>query len=233
MTIQRFSGGVEPLGDREIGVIAATSQLARDGHVIDVSGIDLSNYRKIPIVLYQHDPKQPVGTCTAIGVEGDVLAARIAFAPAGISLVADQCCAMVKAGVLRGISIGFDPDMTSTTPLDPKRPRGGQRIARSELLEISVVSIPADTGASVVARSFSGRTDFLKVIDRLAPVGRPGIERAVALLPTRQNGRLLSHAMHVWALQQGERERERAVTQRYSYEQRQADLRELGKYSTH
>src|ERR1041385_6112032 len=105
-----FSSEVEPLGDREIGVIAATSQLARDGHVLDVRGLDLTNYRKVPIVLYQHNRDQPVGTATALGVVGDALAARIQFAPPGISVVADQCCAMTKAGILRGISIGFDPD---------------------------------------------------------------------------------------------------------------------------
>jgi HK97 family phage prohead protease len=209
--VQRFYGGVEPLGDREIAVIAASSALARDGHVIEVQGINLTNYRKVPIVLYQHDPTLPIGTCTAIGVEGDVLAAKIEFAPAGISRVADEACAMCKASVLRGISIGFDPDLETAEPLDPRRPRAGQRFKRCELLEISVVSVPADVNAAVVARSFaSSRVDLRKMVDRLPRVSKVGIQRAAAILPMRfNNTRLLSHAGHVWAILEG-RERDRS-----------------------
>ena len=79
--MQRFYSGVELLGDREIAVIAASSALARDGNVIEISGMNLANYKKVPIVLYQHDPKLPIGTCTTIGVDGDFLAAKIEFAP--------------------------------------------------------------------------------------------------------------------------------------------------------
>jgi hypothetical protein len=76
MTMQRFLGSVQDLGEREVGVIVATDQLARDGHVLEPSGIDLSNYRANPIVLWQHIPEQPVGACTAIAVENGELAAR-------------------------------------------------------------------------------------------------------------------------------------------------------------
>ncbi len=203
-------------------------RVSTDGHVIDVRGIDLTNFRKVPIVLYQHDPTQPIGTCTAIAVENDVLAAKIEFAPAGISTVADQACSMCKAGILRGISIGFDPDETTAVPLDKSKPRGGKRYTNSELLEISVVSIPADTGATVVARSFASRADFRRMIERLAPVGRPGIERAAALLPKRRDGRLLSHAGHVHAILEANRHRAAEREKRYSKEQRLAELRELG-----
>jgi HK97 family phage prohead protease len=215
-------GSLEPLGEREVGVIAATSSLARDGHVLEVSGIALSNYRKVPIVLYQHNPAEPVGTCTAIGVEGDVLAARIEFAAAGISVLADQCCAMVKAGILRGISVGFDPDMSAAEPLDRNRPRGGMRFNKSELLELSIVSIPADPGATVVARSFSSRADFRKLIERLPPVGVASIARAAAIVPRHSPSRILSHAGHVWTLLEMERQKE----QRFSREARLEELRQ-------
>jgi len=215
-----FSGEVEPLGDREIGVIAATSKLARDGNILEISGMDLSNYRKVPIVLYQHDRMQPVGIATALGVVGDSLAARIRFADAGVSVVSDQACALCKAGILRGISIGFDPDWSTAEPIDPKNPRGGKRFRKSELLEISVVSIPADTGATVVARSFGGREDFRRMIERLPAMAKPSLERAAAKLPQHAGGRILSHAGHVWTLLQISEQKRQA----YSREARQSDL---------
>ena len=222
-----FSGDIEALGDREIGVIAATNNVARDGHIIEISGLDLTNYRKVPIVLYQHDSSQPVGTATSLGVVGNALAARIQFAPPGISVVADQACALCKAAILRGISIGFDPDWSTAEPLDPKKPRGGQRFRKSELLEISVVSIPSDTGATVVQRSFGGREDFRRMIERLPPISRPSIERAAAKLPRHAPGRILTHAGHVWTLLQIEEQKREEQKRRYSRQARKADLERL------
>ena len=222
-----FSGDIAELGPREIGVIAATGNVARDGHIIEISGLDLTNYRKVPIVLYQHDSSQPVGTATSLGVVGNALAARIQFAPPGISVVADQCCAMTKAGILRGISIGFDPDWSTAEPLDPKKPRGGQRFRKSELLEISVVSIPSDTGATVVQRSFGGREDFRRMIERLPPISRPSIERAAAKLPRHAGGRILTHAGYVWTLLQIEEQKREEKARRYSRQERKADLERL------
>ena len=221
--MERFYGGsLEPLGERQVGVIAGTSQLARDGHIVDMEGMDLSNYRKNPVVHWQHDPFMVVGISPALDVIGHVLYSLVEFAPAGVSPVADQVCSLVKAGVIRACSIGFEP--RESKPLDPSRPRGGQHITKSELLEISFVGVPADPGALVVARSMS-QTRAPEFFAGLAPVPRAAIERAAARLPRARNAAgLMTPAAHTWLLvEQRRREREHE----FSYEARQRDLAQL------
>jgi HK97 family phage prohead protease len=177
--MQRFvSGQVEQLGEREIGVICSTDQLARDGHVLEPSGIKLDNYKRNPIVLFEHDSQTPVGVCTAIGLEGRALAARIEFAPAGISARADEIAALAKAGVIRGVSIGFDP--IDAEPLDPRKPYGGLHITTADLLEVSLVNVPADTGAMVVARSFKSVPGALAMLRSLPRVSARAVDNVTA-----------------------------------------------------
>jgi HK97 family phage prohead protease len=199
--MERFYGGsLEPLGPRELGVVASTSQLGRDGHEIVPEGIDLSAYRKNPIVLWQHMPEMPVGIATAIGVREGALMARLEFAPEGVSPIADQICSLTKASILAGISIGFDPKESS--PLDPNRPRGGQRFTKVELLEISVVAIPADSGAGIVQRSaLPVRAALYR---SLQAVPASAVERVAALLPGRR-ATPFSHASHAWMLTEAAR----------------------------
>lgn len=220
-----YSGGLNPLGEREVGVIAGTSRVARDGHIVEMAGMELADYRRNPIVLWQHDPNTPIGVCQAIETVGDLLSARIEFAPAGISQAADHACSLIKAGVVKGVSIGFNP--IEAKPIDPSRPRDGAHVTRAELLEISFVSIPADTGAGVVARSIGGtRASFAA----LRPVPRAAIERAASRLSNALGGGpIVSHAVHVWLLQE---QRQLDNEQRYSFEARQreaARMREIAR----
>ena len=140
-----------PLADDEVEVIISTSALARDGHVLEPTGCDLTNYRSNPVVLWQHNPDLPVGRATDLAVEGDRIRARITFAPSGISPKADEVRGLVKNGIVSGISVGFD--VLDGEPLDPKKPRGGQRFTKWELLECSFCSVPVDPGAAVTARA--------------------------------------------------------------------------------
>lgn len=142
---------VTEIGDDEVEVVMSTGAIARDGHILVPGGADLAQYRANPVVLWQHDPGQPVGTAEGVRVDGDKIVARIRFAPLGVSEVADRTRGLVKSGVIGAVSVGFDP--TEGEPLDPARPRGGQRFTGWELLECSFVSVPADTGAVVTARA--------------------------------------------------------------------------------
>lgn len=147
---------INTLGDDEVEVVMSTAALARDGHVLIPQGCVLDNYRANPICLWSHDPDKPVGNAETVGVGADQIAARVRFAPTGISRKADEVRGLTKAGVIRAVSVGFEP--IEMEPLDPKKPRGGQRITKWELLELSFVSVPADPGAVVTARANGEKT---------------------------------------------------------------------------
>jgi HK97 family phage prohead protease len=161
-------------------VIISTAALARDGHILVPQGGRLDNYRANPIVLWSHDPDKPVANAETVDVGADQITARVRFAPLGISHKADEIRGLVKAGVVRAVSVGFDP--VEMEPIDPKKPRGGQRIFVWELMEFSFVSVPSDTGAVVTARSIGDDMDIRAETDQDAPAaGEPA-----ALPKTRQ-----------------------------------------------
>lgn len=151
-----YSADVEQIGERTIRVIASTDSVDMMGDIVVQEGGDLSVYKRNPIVLFSHSPEMPIGTTRAIGLVDGKLTAEIEFAPAGISHKADEICALTKAGILKSVSIGFDP--VEAEPLNPSRPRGPQKYLKWILCEISVVAIPANTEAIVTEKAMSTPT---------------------------------------------------------------------------
>jgi hypothetical protein len=109
----RFVGA--GLSDREIRVIASDATPDRVGDVLDPAGCDLTNYRRNPIVLAQHDAAEPIGRCSRIAVEGGAVVATIQFPAEGVSDTADLYCRLMKNGVVSAVSVGFLP--ISWTPI--------------------------------------------------------------------------------------------------------------------
>jgi len=140
------------IADNRTRVTAATNQLARDGHILEPAGIQTENFLRVGAILFDHDPKVPVGAPVAVGLDAEGnLSVEIQWATPGISPKADEVRGLVKDGTIRSVSVGFEP--LEMTPLEKSQPRGGQHITRSDLLELSFVSVPADTGAIVTQRS--------------------------------------------------------------------------------
>ncbi len=150
---QTFPGSVRSVGEREFKFTAVTAKLGRDGHILEPSGVDLSEYRRVPVVLWQHAPSSPVARCSHIALVDGEVRGTAEFAPAGTSAAVDEAYGCVKSGVVGAVSIGFD--IVDAEPLDPKKgSRAGLHIKRSTLLEISLVSIPADVGALITQRAY-------------------------------------------------------------------------------
>lgn len=144
---------VTALGDNQCRIRMSTAQRARDGHILLPDGCDLAAYRENPIVLWSHDVGEPVGTNSEITVDGTGIEALCTFAPDGISATADKVRGLVKAGIVRAVSIGFL--IHAGDPIDPARPRAGLRATEWELLECSFVTVPSDTGALVTERAMA------------------------------------------------------------------------------
>lgn len=158
--IEKYATG---LTERQIRVIASTATKDRVGDIMIAEGCDLSSYRSNPIVLFNHDPKTPVGNAD-IEIRMGRVEALVTFAPTGASEEADEVCALTKGGVLRAVSVGFVS--ISSEPIRG----GGRKISAWSLLELSIVSVPANPDAQVIARSLSGETD--SEADRRAYVER-------------------------------------------------------------
>ncbi|MFV3129269.1 HK97 family phage prohead protease [Niveispirillum sp. KHB5.9] len=149
MTMRKsFAGGqAQALGPRRVRVQCSSDGIDRTGEVVQQSGIEFP--ASVP-VLWGHDPDLPIGRAYP-RMERGALVAEVEFAPEGICEHADRVCGLVKAGVVNTVSIGFD--VLKAEPMDRGRPGGPQRYLKSELLELSFVSVPANADAQVTERS--------------------------------------------------------------------------------
>lgn len=125
---------------------------------------------KLPLpMLFGHDANDPIGSWTAAVEENDGLHMTGRLLVDEVSR-AREVRALVAAGAVRGLSIGF-----VTRKAEP-RPRGGRTITELELLECSLVAIPCHPGAGITSAK-----DAARVIRRAAE-----LQRATALLKRKK-----------------------------------------------
>ena len=171
MIIRSISAAATPLSaKRQVRVRCSSAQIDRAGDMIDQSGIDLTSFRKNPVVLFQHDPCRPIARAIELDILGGALVALVQFPPVGVSADADMVLGLVQANVLSTVSIGFNPILAQ--PIDPQKPRAGQKYLKVDLMELSFVSIPANTDASVLQKSHyrSGRVISAQTDQTLAEI---------------------------------------------------------------
>jgi uncharacterized protein len=152
MLRQTFAGAVRKVGAREVRVRMASNAFGRDNMIVEPAGIDLSDFRRNPIVLRDHDPTKPVARAIGFDQRPDALEALIRFASFGISSLADETYDLVRDGILNAVSIGFD--VVDKELIDLHDRSAGTRVTKSTLLECSFVSVPADPQALVLERSY-------------------------------------------------------------------------------
>jgi HK97 family phage prohead protease len=131
---------------RIIRGIASTPSTDRAGDIVEPKGAKF----KLPVpFLSQHDHQSPIGHVTSARVtdKGIEIEASIAK-DSGLDYV-DRAWAQIKAGLVRGLSIGFRA--MKAEPVDSEKPYKGIRFKEWELFELSAVTIPCNAECNITA----------------------------------------------------------------------------------
>ena len=166
LTLKAFD---EASGARRFTGIASTPSTDRMDDIVEPRGMTA----RLPApLLWQHDKHQPIGwvRIAAANDEGIEVECELAEVKEAGRLKdrLDEAWQSIKAGLVRGLSIGFKP-------IAAEQIKGsfGMRFKEWELLELSAVTIPANAEASILA---------IKAADLLClPRAAPGA--VVHLLP--------------------------------------------------
>lgn len=132
--------------------VLSDSNVDRMGDVIEQDGWALENFRKSPIALFNHDRNQVIGKWADVAVRGGKLTGKLELAEPGTSDLVDTIRALVKQKILRAVSVGFKPLKSEPLTKEADKNFGPFRFKQTELLECSLVSIPANPNALAIAR---------------------------------------------------------------------------------
>ncbi|MDR0581451.1 MAG: HK97 family phage prohead protease [Prevotellaceae bacterium] len=111
------------------------------GFRLDLSGLDISRFTTNPVMLYMHDAGKVIGRWDGVAVEDGKLTASAVFDTA--DMFSKDIAGKVERGFLRGCSIGIVIHKMRET-------KGEMVVTSSELMEASIVSVPADADAVVL-----------------------------------------------------------------------------------
>ncbi|NEI70965.1 hypothetical protein GR212_15380 [Rhizobium lusitanum] len=141
---------------RSARFIMSTENVDRYRDIVVQNGIDTTNFEANPQGLLFHNSRAwPIGNWSAVT---KVLSGRpkrtegvLNFLPEGTDEDADRAARHVKAGSIRTVSIGFIPDWNEVDFIldEDEDWTGGFRFNKCELIECSLVPIPAQPDALV------------------------------------------------------------------------------------
>lgn len=139
--------------DGGLEFVLSDETVDRYGDIIEAKGWVLANFKKNPIALFGHSGGFPIGTWSNLRVEGSKLIGKLNLAARGTSARIDELISLVEQGILRAVSVGFVP--IKSEPINPDRPYGPQKYTKQELIETSLVSVPANPAALALAKSLN------------------------------------------------------------------------------
>lgn len=165
-TIQQ-EAAAERAKRRTVTFITSTSAIDRYSSRIRTEGIDVSNFERCPVIGFGHDlygsffgPPQMenvVGRSVAIRKGIAQMEQDIEFASESVNPKGERCFQMVTNRFLHAASIGFIPKQIVVEVEDERQV---PVITKCELLETSIVPIPANPEALALVRAMA-QADFM------------------------------------------------------------------------
>jgi len=142
--------------------VASTNHVDRAGDIVEQNW-DMKSFRKNPVFLYGHSYSDlPVGKIVKVWTEKVESKAakspgsrrtmiRVKFVPSDIHPFAETVRRMYDGGFLKAVSVGFRPLERGDVSAEERDALGmgqyGQRFTKSELLEVSAVTVPMNAEA--------------------------------------------------------------------------------------
>jgi len=182
-------------GERIIRFIASDESLDRDGDIVTATGWKLDNYLKNPVVLYGHDYSElPVGKAENVLIDTAArqLVIDVKFPtveelstgePSEHALFVDSVYNLAKLGLLNAVSVGF-----RGIKVDPITDEAGHYTGRhfieQELMELSIVPVPANANAVAIMRGAKVDETIIKSFQTTAKQGRRLSASSIASLRT-------------------------------------------------
>ncbi len=135
---------------READFVASDETIDSYDDIVEQSW-KLGRFNKNPVILFAHNSRElPIGQAVQCGVEGGALECTIRFASEAANPLAEQVWQCVQEGVLRAVSVGFNPGSVRYEKRD------GNEVcvlSDNELFEISVTPIGANPNALAKMRA--------------------------------------------------------------------------------
>jgi len=128
--------------------VLSTEVPDRVGDVVKLDGMDLKNFESNPVALYMHNHVEPIGMWKNLRRQSGALIGDLMLASRGTSRLVDFAHSMISQGMLKAVSVSF-------LPLDSvlNKSGRGRTINKSELIEVSLVTVPMNPQALMVAKS--------------------------------------------------------------------------------
>jgi HK97 family phage prohead protease/HK97 family phage major capsid protein len=133
----------------------------RFGDIVEPAGWKITQFKKNPIALFNHQSSFPIGKWEDIKAGPTDLRAKLVLAPRGTSDRIDEIRNLIDADILRATSVGFKP--IKYEPLEDTD-NFGVRYTEQELMECSVVAVPANPNALAVAKSLGVSRETLRMV---------------------------------------------------------------------